>query len=128
MIWTSKDRWQLALIALCVAFAFLDFMIETALPRLHGRVAPAVGPLVITDISPGNNDYLSRVAGHAEKNNDCAFVRVAWALGSRGGRYASVSAKFLDRPTIREQGVQTWERLMVDLEAAQSRNNSFGTD
>ena len=127
MIWTVKDRVQIVGILLCVILALGSFVLNTALPRLHGRIAPAVGPLTITAIYDGNSDYLSRVAGYAEKYNECPFVRVDWALGDRGGRYAPANARFLDRPKIREAGAQYWDHLMVDLEPSQIRNNSFGT-
>lgn len=127
MTWTVKDKVQLALIGFIGVVTAANFALDSVLPRLHGRIAPSVGPLTITAIYDGNSDYLSRVAGYAEKYNECPFVRVDWALGDRGGRYATANARFLDRPEIRETGAQYWDRLMVDLEPSQIRNNSFGT-
>lgn len=127
MTWTKKDRLQLVLISSIATVTAINFMLETALPRLHGRIFPAVGPFQITGIFKGNEDYTSRIAGYAIKNNECAFKGVEWALGARNGRYADTSARFLDETAIRSEGVQYWNALMIDLTPSQIRNNSFGS-
>lgn len=67
-------------LAAALTAVFVLFL-NTQAGRLEGYLFPVVTPAALTAITPEGETF-SRIAGHAERLRDCAFVRLEWYFGT----------------------------------------------
>lgn len=95
-------------------------------PAIEGHFWPVVSVASVYDPSPSPPPgYRYTWSGDASKLRDCAFIRLEWFMGSRGGPYVGVPAEFLDAPQLRSKGEMHWDEIAVSLSPDNVGTNSY---
>ncbi len=92
---------------------------------IEGRLFPVMGRLTLSEPVPyPPPSYRTKWRGHAVKNRNCAFIRLEWFLGPRGGQHVQVASEFTDPPKTRGAGRLSWEGIVISLPVSEVLGNS----